>query len=93
MWPLEKTYPGNSGLGAEILGFTKGGNSGLGAEIPAPRKFQNGISGPLLKVAPQLEIRDLVKNHGGWKFWNFRPPEILRFQNFRPLICTLHHGL
>jgi hypothetical protein len=53
MWPLEKTYPENSGQGAEFPGSTKGGNSGLGAEIPAPRKFQNEISGQKFRPFPE----------------------------------------
>jgi hypothetical protein len=104
IWPLEKTYPGNSGLGAEFPGSSKGGNSGLGAEIPAwGRKFRPPgnskmeflarNSGPFQKVAPQLELRDLAKNRGGRKFWNFWPPEIPPKQNFRPLNRRLHHGL
>jgi hypothetical protein len=63
---LEATYPGNSGQGAEILGFhlrrkfrPGDGNSGppkiFILKIPA-RNF-----GPLLKAAPQLERKDLAK--------------------------------
>jgi hypothetical protein len=86
IWPLEKTYPRNFGMGAEFLGSTKGGISG-------PLEFPARNSGPFQKVAPQLELRDLAKNRGGRKFWNFWPPEILPKQNFRPLNRRLHHGL
>jgi hypothetical protein len=82
----------NSDLGAEIPGFhlrqkfwPGGRNSVLGVEILAPRKFSflkipAKNSGPLLKVAPQLERKDLAKIRragnsrifGTRKFWLLR---------------------
>jgi hypothetical protein len=64
-------------LRAEILSwgrkFRPLGNSKM--------EFLARNSGPFQRVAPQLELRDLAKNRGGRKFWNFRPLNI-----------RLHHG-
>jgi hypothetical protein len=62
---LEVTYPGNSGQGPKIL---------------PPGNFHSENSGPLLKIAPQLERKDSAKIHraknsgisGPWKFWLLR---------------------
>jgi hypothetical protein len=81
--PLEMTYPGNSGLGAEIPGFhlrRKFRPEGRKFCPPPPEIFISENSGPLLQVAPHLERKDLAKIHsarnfgisGPRKFWLLR---------------------
>jgi hypothetical protein len=75
------TYPRNSSLGAEILGFhlRRKFRPGGGNSAP-PKIFISENAGPLLQVAPQLERKDLAKIHragnsrisGPRKFWLLR---------------------
>jgi hypothetical protein len=68
----------------------------LQAEIPAPGNFTLKIparnSGPLLKVAPQLEKKDLAKICRIGNYRIFGPQKFSSYQNFRPLYCELHHS-
>jgi hypothetical protein len=92
---LEATYPRNSGQGAEILGFHLRRKFWPGAENSGPPeifilKILARNPGPLLKVAPQLERKDLAKIRRAGNSEIFGPPEIMVTQNFWPLpaSCT-----